>query len=326
LQWGDDFEQSRRGQIVPQWASQFGTHYDDPSRDQFIAIDIHYDRQSNRDHLSAVPIVDEQRNLRLPLQRAPPQRAPPGLVEPILVTQRGVDTSNLDSSGILQERLVQYRDHVSADQRRKQSRDGDYITDSPVIPIHNENAAYFLPTPFFAAGSPPTHYITTLENFGFVGPRARPHVMTMVANMEQGRPQPRHFDGNDMSIAEDEISDEFQVPRDAQRNQVFRREDSVRGDASDISGRSRTRSLNERKVEKNILLKSLQTKRMQRKCEEEKIELEIMKIDARVGIGGARAGTSSRSNRSSSSASSSALSILSTAISETTRRRRRREQ
>jgi hypothetical protein len=95
-----------------------------------------------------------------------------------------------------------------------------------------------------------------------------------------------------------------------------------RDDTSDILGRSRTCSLIDRKVEKDILIKSLQVKRAQRKYEEERIELEIMKIDAKAGIGGFSVGTSSRSNRSSSSVSSSTLCRSSLARSETTRRRR----
>jgi hypothetical protein len=173
----------------------------------------------------------------------------------------------------LQDNLVQCRDHVFTDKHRKHSRGGDYITDDPVIPTRNENQVYLLPTPLFVTSSSHTADTTTPENFYFAQLRASPHVMSMVANMEQGQPQPRHFNGNDMSIAKDEISDEFQVPRDARRNKVFERDESVGDDTSDISGRSRKRNLNEHKVEKDILIKSLQVKGSQRKYEEEQIQL-----------------------------------------------------
>jgi hypothetical protein len=85
------------------------------------------------------------------------------------------------------------------------------------------------------------------------------------------------------------------------------------------SEQSHARSLIDHKVDKDILLKLLQAKRSQEKAEEDQIELEIMRIDAKAGITGASDDASLRSNRSSSSVSSSTLSSrLSSARSEAT--------
>jgi hypothetical protein len=230
-----------------------------------------------------------------------PHDAPPGLGEPILVSKRGADTSNLNSSGTLQEIVFQCNDHVYTDQRRKHSRKGDYVTADPVIFIRNEDLVYVLPTPVFVASGSQMAHTPRPGNSNPAQPRTSPRVMTTVANMEQGQPQARHFGKNSMSVAKDEISDELPAPRDARRNKVVGHGENNRDDVSDVSKRSRTRSLIDHKVEKDIFLKTLQAKRSQRKAEEDQIALEIMKIDANAGITGANDTTSLRSNRSSSS-------------------------
>jgi hypothetical protein len=120
-------------------------------------------------------------------------------------------------------------------------------------------------------------------DYGFVDPRARPHVMTMVANMEQGQPKPRHIGEDDMSIVQEQILDEIeQIPDNAQRFQIFDRDDTVRDDVSEASERSRTRSLTYHNAEKDLLIASLKVKRAQRKVEERQIKLDILRIDVRA--------------------------------------------
>jgi hypothetical protein len=73
--------------------------------------------------------------------------------------------------------------------------------------------------------------------------------MTMVANMEQGQPETRHF-GEHMSIVAEQISDAIlQVPDTAQRFRIFDSDDIVRDIVSETSERSRTCSVSEHEVD-----------------------------------------------------------------------------